>query len=221
MKRGAPDLSLARFERRLAAYRVPAMPGAPLVSPVPLVSSGGGAAAGTVLMRTAVAAVLRFDRGVPDVLLMKRAVRAGDLWSGHISLPGGRASPADPDLLATATRETHEEVGVDLHATARVIGQLEAVQAVARGRPQSVVIAPFVFVQTRPAPIELGPEAQAAFWLPLDRAAAGDLTGEYDYQFGAETGSLPCWRYEGHVVWGLTYRMLDSLLQVVTGADED
>jgi len=32
---------------------------------------------------------------------------------------------------------------------------------------------------------------------------------------GPETRQLPCWQYQGHVVWGLTYRMLDDLLRLV------
>lgn len=189
------DLSPQRFEQRLAALRVE--------DPR------------TADLRTAVAMLLRFDRGVPDVLLMKRVERADDRWSGHISLPGGRESPSDADLLATAVRETREEVGVDLHAGARLIGRLEPVRAVARGRVEPMIIAPFVFLQTGPVTVELGHEAQQAFWFPLDRAVSGELTDEYRYVLGPETRILPSWRYEGHVVWGLTYRMLDDLLGLV------
>jgi 8-oxo-dGTP pyrophosphatase MutT (NUDIX family) len=189
------DLSPQRFEQRLAALRVE--------DPR------------TTDRRSAVAALLRFDRGVPDVLLMKRVERTDDRWSGHISLPGGRESPTDEDLLATAMRETREEVGVDLRAGARLIGRLEPLRAVAEGRVQPMVIAPFVFVQTGPVTIELGHEAQEAFWLPLDRAVSGELADEYPYVLGAETRILPSWRYEGHVIWGLTYRMLDDLLGLV------
>lgn len=189
------DLSAQRFEQRLATLRID--------DPH------------TADLRTAVAALLRFDRGVPDVLLMKRVERAEDAWSGHISLPGGRASPADADLLATAMRETREEVGVDLPGCARLIGRLEPLRAVARGYIEPMIIAPFVFVQTGPVTIELGHEAQEAFWFPLDRAVSGELSEEYRFVLGPETRILPSWRYQGHVIWGLTYRMLDDLLGLV------
>lgn len=203
------DLSRRRFEHRLAAHRVPEL--------TRQEAHREARQEAKTTRRSAVAAVLRFDRGAPDVLLMQRVVRAGDLWSGHISLPGGGESPADADLVATAMRETLEEVGVDLRSSAQLLGRLAPVPAVARGRTQPMVIAPYVFVQTGPAPIVLGPEAQHAFWLPLDRAAAGELSGEHAYELDGAVRRFPCWRYQGHVVWGLTYHMLADLLQVVAG----
>jgi 8-oxo-dGTP pyrophosphatase MutT (NUDIX family) len=190
------DLTRERIERRLAAHR-PASMDAPGVA------------------RSAVAAVLRFDRGSPDVLLMKRAERPGDSWSGHISLPGGREAPGDPDLHATAVRETREEVGLHLDQNARLIGQLDTIQAVARGRVRPLTITPFVFVQTRQMALELGHEAVNAFWFPLERAISGELSDSFEYRFGGDALRLPCWRYEDHVIWGLTYRMMDHLLDVV------
>ncbi|MGH7524260.1 MAG: NUDIX domain-containing protein, partial [Gemmatimonadales bacterium] len=51
----------------------------------------------------------------PDrLLLIRRAEREGDPWSGHLALPGGRRQESDSDLLATATRETREETGIHL-----------------------------------------------------------------------------------------------------------
>src|SRR5450432_2372229 len=59
-----------------------------------------------------------------DVLLIERAIREGDPWSGHMALPGGHADPADADLSATAERETLEEVGLDLRAIGERLGRL-------------------------------------------------------------------------------------------------
>jgi 8-oxo-dGTP pyrophosphatase MutT (NUDIX family) len=54
------------------------------------------------------------QNGDPEILFIKRAGRAGDRWSGHTALPGGKRDPADVDDRAAAVRETQEEVGLDL-----------------------------------------------------------------------------------------------------------
>ena len=41
-----------------------------------------------------------------EILLMRRAQREGDRWSGQIGLPGGHAEDFDEDLVATARRES-------------------------------------------------------------------------------------------------------------------
>jgi len=190
------DLSLERFETRLASHR----PGDPIIS--------------LPSRRAAVAALLRFDRGPAEVLLMQRATREGDRWSGQVSMPGGRHDERDPDLLATAIRETREEVGVDL-SRARLLGRLDGVQAIARGKALPMTITPFVFVQRDAQPTVLGEEAAAAFWLPLDRAASGALDDTYHWRLGPVPVPMPCWKWNGFVVWGLTYRMLGGLIALV------
>jgi len=192
----SPDLSLARFEARLAAHR-PARP--------TLVAG----------RRAAVAALLRFGPGGPEVLLMKRAERDDDRWSGHVSLPGGRAEADDADLLSTALRETREELGLDLGRAARLLGELDAVRAVARGKILPMTITPFVFCQIEDHPVVPGAEAESWFWLPLGRAAAGALDGTHELRLGPVPVKLPCWRHEGYLVWGLTYQMLRGLLDLV------
>src|SRR4029450_1300778 len=75
--------------------------------------------------RAAVAVVLR--PGAADsaeLLLIERARKAGDPWSGHMALPGGRHDPEDVELRSTAERETLEEVGIDLRG-GELLGQLE------------------------------------------------------------------------------------------------
>ncbi|HET6611637.1 MAG TPA: CoA pyrophosphatase [Kofleriaceae bacterium] len=167
------------------------------------------------LPRAAVACVLSFAGKAPRVLLMKRAVRAGDLWSGHMALPGGREDPCDESLLATAIRETYEEVGLDLAATARVLGRLDAVRAVARSVPLSLTITPFVLTVDGEPALSLGAEAELALWVPLLQMASGELDSTLRYEAPEGPITLPCWRFHGQVVWGLTYRMLSSLLAVI------
>lgn len=55
------------------------------------------------------------QQGEPEVLLIKRAARPGDRWTGHIALPGGKREPDDTDDRATSIRETREEISVELN----------------------------------------------------------------------------------------------------------
>jgi 8-oxo-dGTP pyrophosphatase MutT (NUDIX family) len=158
--------------------------------------------------RAAVAAVLHEEPGEPRVLLMKRVERVGDPWSGHISLPGGGHQSSDASLLETAIRETREELGIDLSG-ARFLGSLPPLHPRAAG-PLGIEVTPFVFAtETALEPI-CGPEALSAFWLPLSLAASGALDEMYTYP--STQASFPSWRYEGHVIWGLTWRILGDLL---------
>jgi len=169
----------------------------------------------TAPKRAAVAVLLRYERDEPDVLLIKRAARDGDQWSGHVSFPGGMQDEGDADLVTTAARETREEVGIDRESTARFVGPLSDQRAIARARTLPMAISPFVFIQTQPSPIAIGEEADEAFWLPLDRVLSGELDSTFDYKLGPLEIPLKCWRYDGKVVWGLTYRMLTGLLAVI------
>lgn len=164
--------------------------------------------------RAAVAALVRWQAGEPEVLLMQRAVADGDRWSGQISLPGGREDPGDADLLHTARRETREELGVELERSAELIGRLDTVQAVARGKIIPMTITPFVFAEHTPAMVVGNREVASWFWLPLGPAARGELDHEHVYRLGPVPLAMPAWRFQDHVVWGLTFRMLSELLAI-------
>jgi 8-oxo-dGTP pyrophosphatase MutT (NUDIX family) len=88
--------------------------------------------AGASGRQAAVAAVLRAppDGGDAEILLMRRAERHGDPWSGHMAFPGGRREEGDATLLDTAIREAREEVGLDLRAHGTLLARLPDIQAV-------------------------------------------------------------------------------------------
>jgi len=167
-----------------------------------------------VRRRSAVATIIRDGAHGPEVLLMKRVERPGDSWSGQISLPGGMASQGDADLRATAVRETWEEVGIDLDVVAVSLGRLDDQVAIARGRRLSMAIAPFVFWVDDPPEVTLGPEADAAFWLPVVGVVTGAFDGHKEWSMAGISQRFPAWQTQGYTVWGLTHRMLSRLLEV-------
>ena len=161
------------------------------------------------LIWAAVTVVLAPD---PDaVLLIRRAERAGDPWSGHMALPGGRYEPRDPDLLGTALRETVEEVGIALKPE-WLLGQLDDVAPRTPVLPP-LAVRPFVFCLPARPDLALNPEVAAARWVILDQLLQPDTYNFVRLEIRGETRDFPAYSLEDGVVWGMTERILSSLLR--------
>ena len=160
--------------------------------------------------RAAVAAVLRPGPAGPDLLLIRRAEREGDPWSGHMALPGGHAHSSDHDMLATALRETREEVGIDL-SRHELLGALDEHAARAQGRFIGLVIAPFVFALREDPVISPNHEVAEVLWAPLGRMARGEVDAVLELQRAGQTVRFPGYEVGGQMVWGLTHRVLQNL----------
>ncbi len=154
----------------------------------------------------------------PDAfLLIRRAERNDDRWSGQMAFPGGRWQPEDPDLTATARRETLEEVGIDL-ADARLIGVLDDIAPRTPSLPP-VLVRPYVFrlpAHRRPVPNH---EVAEAFWADVDRLIVPDIYRPYEYQLRGSRIRFPGYHLPQGVVWGMTERILTPLLQLLSAED--
>jgi 8-oxo-dGTP pyrophosphatase MutT (NUDIX family) len=173
-----------------------------------------------VASRAAVAIILRDGADGMEALFIRRAEHPRDPWSGQFAFPGGRAEPGDADLAATAIRETLEEIGLDLTATADRMGRLDEVRAMARLRPMNLAITPFVFRLRVPAPLTISPEVTSLHWLPL--AALLDPAAQSTTRYTHEQTTLefPSLEVDGVVIWGLTYRMFTGLVERLGAAEE-
>lgn len=163
--------------------------------------------------RAAVAAILREGQRGPEVLFIRRAEHPKDPWSGHMAFPGGRQDPEDVDLVRTAVRETREEVGVDLDAVGSLIGRLDDLHAIARGRRAGLIIAPHVFELREPSQLDLNYEVQEAIWAPLLPLISGEADTTQAWVHAGQKMKFPGYDVDGRVVWGLTYRMLQLLFE--------
>lgn len=154
----------------------------------------------------------------PEILLIKRAERAGDPWSGHMALPGGTRSAGDADLRATLIRETDEETGIVLASPASILGTLDIV-APASPRLPRIWIEPYIAavpVDTNAVPDRH--EVMDAFWIPLSFLRDERNAREFLLEIDATPRSFPSVRYGEHVIWGLTHRILTQFLAVAERA---
>ncbi len=172
------------------------------------------------LMREPEAAVAIVVAREPEeaVLLIRRAEREGDAWSGHWSLPGGRRDSEDADPLQTALRELEEECGIRLDRK-----QMTAALplATARRRADSyLLVAPFVFcVKNRFPTILDSNEAVEAFWIPVE--VLRDMRHHALRPVpGRPSATLfPAIELNRVPLWGFTYRLLADWLGLTPGAE--
>src|SRR5579875_3547298 len=156
-------------------------------------------------VQAAVLVPLHIKRGVLHAVFTERH---HDLprHAGEISFPGGRRDPGDADLVATALRETHEEVGLPPDSV-EVLGALEPVPTVVTG----YAIYPFVGIV--PGNFRWTPsdsEVAAVIDLPLPAVAAG-----YGRRRLVRRGAAihtDTYVADEHMIWGATARIVSDLL---------
>ena len=151
----------------------------------------------------------------PAMLFIERATRFGDPWSGHMAFPGGRVESEDADPRRTAERETFEEVGIDLGA-GELLGRLDDQAGRRAGAAAGRAIAGYVYHLPEPAPAVPSPEVEEALWVPS--SALLEPGNRVDYRVTYATGVFPgilVGKPDRHIVWGLTYRFLESFLVAI------
>jgi 8-oxo-dGTP pyrophosphatase MutT (NUDIX family) len=165
----------------------------------------------------AVAIVLRPAADGLDALFIRRAEHPRDFWSGHMAFPGGRAAPGEPST-DTAVRETAEEVGLDLRERGELLGGLDEIQAIGRGRVMGLSIRPWVFALPGPEPrLTLSHEVASAHWVRVRDLLDPERRAPYPYVHEGEELILPSLRIDGLLIWGLTYRMIEIFQEVLRG----
>jgi len=151
-----------------------------------------------------------------SVLLMRRADRAEDPWSGHWSFPGGRREAEDCDLLQTALRELEEECGIRLHRE-----ELESALVPATARQRSgpfLQVAPYVLRIDDEKTVTLDlREAVEARWIPLEVLRDPARHALFPAPGLSPDVRFPAIDLNGVPLWGFTYRLITEWLNLNPG----
>jgi len=162
-------------------------------------------------LRTA-AVLLPVFRDAEEELRIVLVVRADDggQHGGQLGLPGGKPEPDDADLLATALREAEEEVGLDPEAV-DVVAALEPLATQATGW----LVHPFLGRVPPDTRWRLQETEIVGILTPAARTLA-DPTSRAMLSFSSLWFPEPLLvdgiDVEGHVLWGMTLRLLDDVL---------
>lgn len=143
----------------------------------------------------------------PKTLLIKRAERRSDPWSGQVAFPGGKMVESDGSLRQTAIRETREELGVDLARDADFAGYYVPF----RTHTGNMEVVPAIFLVKREVKVIPNQEVSGYRWVGLDAFLSARAASRYHLEAGGVSRDMPAYMIGDYLVWGLTQRIVSSL----------
>jgi coenzyme A diphosphatase len=162
--------------------------------------------------RLAAVLALLIEEPEPSLLFTERAADLSR-HPGEVSFPGGLAEPDDDALVATALRETHEEIGLD-PALPVVLGALPPVHTFVSG----ILVTPFVAV-VRVLPRLRESRAEIARILTVPTSTLATLEEERElYREGGRVWKGWCYQTADATIWGATGFMMHAFLELAREA---
>ncbi len=133
--------------------------------------------------------------------------------AGEISFPGGARHGDDPDLAATALRETEEEIGVPA-ASIQLHGRLDDFWSI-----HGYHVVPFVGTIPHPFTYRVADfEIAALIEAPLEHFRTPGVHHVEDWTHQGRVHPVDFYRYGEHVIWGLTAAILRQFLEITDPA---
>ena len=131
--------------------------------------------------------------------------------SGQVALPGGKKDEEDLDFIATALRETSEEIGVDVDRSF-VLGRLSQLYI----PPSNFIVHPVVAAIPH-KPTFVPSQREVAKLITVDLISLlGDAKREVkEVQWKGQTVNLPFYNIDGHTVWGATAMILGEFITII------
>ena len=138
--------------------------------------------------------------------------RSADLkhHAGQVSFPGGSMEAGDPDVEATALRETHEEIGIPAEAVS-IVGYLETMPTVT-----GYAVSPVVGLIDGGAPLTIDRnEVEFAFEVPLAYLTDPANHRLVEREWHGLSFSMVEFHYDGQRIWGATAQMLLRFINII------
>lgn len=184
------DFMLDRIKKAVATH-----------TPIPRCEKG--------LVPAAVLVPLFIDSGRLNLLLSRRTDQVLK-HKGQISFPGGVRDPSDQDMVTTALREAHEEVGIDPQDV-RILGLLNDVTTTT-----DYLVTPVVGTIPFPYDFKLNPaEVKEIILVPWEVFFRPRYHRRETVLHRGEMVEVDYYRYKEHTIWGLTARITRQLVELV------
>jgi 8-oxo-dGTP pyrophosphatase MutT (NUDIX family) len=166
----------------------------------------------TGIRASAVLAPLYEAEGETHLVFTRRAQHLRS-HRGEVSFPGGGREERDPDLRATALRETWEEIALPPESV-EIVGELDHLTTVT----SRSFIVPYVGVLPSRPQLEANPhEVEAILHVPLRLLLDADAFHGERWGFPGLDRPVYFFEVPGDTIWGATAAMLVNFLSILTG----
>jgi len=130
---------------------------------------------------------------------------------GEISFPGGMVDEEDSELINTALREAHEEIGLK-ESDVQIIGVLDDIVTVTE-----FIVTPIVGLFPYPYPFKVSEvEIAELIEVPLSFLLRKDCFSEREIFRRDQREIVYAYQYGEHIIWGATARILKQFLDLIT-----
>jgi 8-oxo-dGTP pyrophosphatase MutT (NUDIX family) len=164
------------------------------------------------------APIYRDPRGELRLVFIRRGPHG--IHGGQIAFPGGRRESEDTNLLATALRESEEEVGLDPRSV-HILAELPIIETLATG----FRVAPFLGRLNGPPPTWRRQETEIdeILEVPVEALTRPEARGLEYWQLPgwAEPREIPFYWIGPHKLWGATYKIVEPLLPRILSGEWD
>lgn len=145
----------------------------------------------------------------PELILTRRAAHLNS-HAGEVAFPGGKRDPGDTSLLFTALRESEEEIALPA-GRVEVIGPMPLSLS-----KMGLQVVPFVgIIPHRIALTPSADEIDCIFRVPLQYFLTQRPLDFTEREYLGVRYRIPCFDFEGHVIWGLTAFFITDFLNRV------
>jgi len=130
---------------------------------------------------------------------------------GEISFPGGVVDEEDRELIHTALREAHEEIGLK-ESDVQIIGVLDDIVTITE-----FIVTPIVGLFPYPYPFKVSEvEIAELIEVPIASLLNEDSFSEREIFRGDQKEIVYAYQYGKHIIWGATARILNQFLDLIT-----
>ena len=147
------------------------------------------------------------DTAAPELILTKRASHMSS-HAGEVAFPGGKRESSDMSVIATALRESREEIGL-AEDRVDVIGEMDTFTS-----RVGLSVQPIVGMVPGDVPLIANPsEIESIFRVPVDFFLNEKPSYTHKFRFMGREIIVPSFNYGDYVIWGLTAFMIVDLMK--------